>query len=82
MTAWLSVVGIGDDGLEGLAGIARAAIDEAEVLAGGARHLAMLGDGDKRPRLEWGSPIADTINEIKEHRGSRVAVLASGDPMW
>ncbi|NIR59294.1 MAG: cobalamin biosynthesis bifunctional protein CbiET, partial [Gammaproteobacteria bacterium] len=42
MTAWLSVVGIGDDGLEGLSPAARAAIDQAEVLVGGRRHLAML----------------------------------------
>jgi precorrin-6Y C5,15-methyltransferase (decarboxylating) len=33
-------------------------------------------------RLEWRRPIADTIGDIAARRGSRVAVLASGDPLW
>ena len=35
MTAWLSIVGLGEDGLEGLAPAARALVDGAEVLVGG-----------------------------------------------
>ena len=78
---WLSVVGIGADGLEGLRPGARAAIDRAEVLVGGARHLAMLPP-DARPRLAWRSPLTDTLPEILALRPRRVAVLASGDPLW
>jgi precorrin-6B C5,15-methyltransferase / cobalt-precorrin-6B C5,C15-methyltransferase len=82
MTApWLSVVGIGEDGMAGLSSIARAAIDEAEVLVGGARHLAML-PADSRKRIVWASPIETTIQEIGTLAGKRVAVIASGDPMW
>ena len=78
---WLSVVGIGADGLEGLRPGARAAIDRADVLVGGARHLAMLPP-DARPRLAWRSPLTDTLPEILALRPRRVAVLASGDPLW
>ena len=40
MTRWLSIVGIGEDGLDGITSVARALVDQAEVLVGGARHLA------------------------------------------
>lgn len=80
MTAWLSVLGIGDDGLAGLSPAARALLDNAEVVIGGARHLALVGDGpDKR---EWPSPFAGARDLIDSLRGRNVAVLASGDPMW
>ncbi|HYD32227.1 MAG TPA: precorrin-6y C5,15-methyltransferase (decarboxylating) subunit CbiE, partial [Azospirillaceae bacterium] len=80
MTApWLAIVGIGEDGLDGLSPAARAVIDRAKVLVGGTRHLAMLPE-DGRERLEWPSPLADLIPEIERRRGQAVCVLASGDP--
>jgi precorrin-6Y C5,15-methyltransferase (decarboxylating) len=81
MTAWLSVIGIGDDGLDGLSPAARAIIDTAEVLVGGARHLAMVPPGAAE-RFEWQQPFAGSIAAIAKHRGRRLVVLASGDPMW
>ena len=42
MRPWLAVIGIGDDGTGGLAPAARALVDTAEVLVGGARHLGMV----------------------------------------
>ena len=42
MTPWLSIVGIGEDGLDGLGRAARMLVDRAEVLVGGERHLAMV----------------------------------------
>jgi precorrin-6Y C5,15-methyltransferase (decarboxylating) len=81
MTAWLTIIGIGDDGPAGLAPAARAVLDTAETLVGGARHLAMVPDGAAE-RLIWQRPFADTIAAIAARRGRRVVVLASGDPMW
>ena len=43
MSAWLSIIGIGEDGLAGITPAARRLIDDAEVLVGGERHLAMAG---------------------------------------
>lgn len=77
---WLSVVGIGEDGLAGLSAIARSLVDRAEVLVGGDRHLAMLPPDD-RERLVWSSPLRDSIEDILRRRGQAVCVLASGDPM-
>ena len=81
MQKWLSIVGIGEDGLAGVSPIARALIDHAEVLVGGARHLAMLPPDDARENLTWTSPIATSIEALIRRRGRPVCVLASGDPM-
>jgi precorrin-6B C5,15-methyltransferase / cobalt-precorrin-6B C5,C15-methyltransferase len=78
---WLSVVGIGDDGLTGLSPIARSLLDQAEIIFGGKRHLAMLPTTDSRTQLVWQSPFRESIDQIISHRGQRVCVLASGDPM-
>jgi precorrin-6B C5,15-methyltransferase / cobalt-precorrin-6B C5,C15-methyltransferase len=78
---WLSVVGIGDDGLTGLSPIARSFLDQAEIIFGGKRHLAMLPATDSRTQLVWQSPFRESINKIISHRGQGVCVLASGDPM-
>ena len=45
MSVWLSVVGIGEDGIEGLSAAARALVEGAEVLVGGERHLALVPAG-------------------------------------
>lgn len=78
---WLSVVGIGEDGLVGLSPIARSLFDSAKVIVGGDRHLAMLSQSDRREKLVWTSPIEHSIEEIIRRRGQSVCVLASGDPM-
>lgn len=81
MTRWLSVVGIGENGLQGLGPAARTLVETAEVLVGGARHLGFVPEGAAE-RLAWRTPLADTIPEIAARRGRRVTVLASGDPLW
>jgi precorrin-6Y C5,15-methyltransferase (decarboxylating) len=78
---WLSVIGIGEDGIAGLAPAACGLIETAEVLVGGARHLGMVPDHGAE-RILWERPLARTIDAIETRRGSRVTVLASGDPMW
>ncbi len=76
---WLSLIGIGEDGLDGLSSAARDRLAQARLIVGGARHLAMLGTTTAET-LAWGSPLTDTIPAILAHRGRPVAVLASGDP--
>jgi precorrin-6B C5,15-methyltransferase / cobalt-precorrin-6B C5,C15-methyltransferase len=78
---WLAVVGIGEDGIAGLAPAAQALIETAEVLVGGARHLGMVPDHGAE-RIRWERPLTVTIDAIAAQRGRRVTVLASGDPMW
>ena len=78
---WLFVIGLGEDGIAGLAPAARTLVDQAEVLVGGERHLAMVPPG-RAERLPWRRPLADTVGEVAARRGKRVAVLATGDPLW
>lgn len=79
-THWLTVIGIGDGGLDTLTPEQRGALDAARIVFGGARHLAMLGAG--RAAIPWRSPFRDALADIEAHRHSAVAVLATGDPMW
>ncbi|MEG3938203.1 precorrin-6y C5,15-methyltransferase (decarboxylating) subunit CbiE [Microcoleus sp. S36b_A3] len=81
MHKWLSVVGIGEDGLSGLSSIARSLLDRSKIVVGGARHLAMLPTDNTREKLVWASPLQTTIDDIIRRRGESVCVLASGDPM-
>jgi precorrin-6B C5,15-methyltransferase / cobalt-precorrin-6B C5,C15-methyltransferase len=80
MTPWLTVIGIGEDGIEGLPAIHRATLAAAELIVGGARHLAMLGPV-KAETQSWASPLSQTVEEILKRRNRPVVVLATGDPM-
>jgi precorrin-6Y C5,15-methyltransferase (decarboxylating) len=77
---WLSIVGIGEDGVDGLSPIARRLVSDAELVLGGKRHLALADPLIKGQRLSWPSPIGNVLPEIGKHRGRPVTVLASGDP--
>ena len=80
MKRWLSVVGIGEDGLDGLSPAARTMVETAEVLIGGARHLAMVPPGAAE-RWDWRGGFRETVARMESLRGRRVCVLASGDPL-
>ena len=81
---WLSIVGIGEDGWDGLNDEAKRAVESAELVYGGARHLALVPTaGSSATRIPWPSPMTPAVQQIlTEYRGKkRVTVLASGDPM-
>ncbi len=80
MSAWIDVVGIGEDGLAGLGARARAAIAAAEVIVGGEHHLALV-PADGRERIAWSGPFAALAARLAACRPRRVCVLASGDPL-
>ena len=80
-TPWLSIVGLGEDGLDGLSAAARNLLARAELIAGGRRHLALAATLGK-PTLEWETPFAASIPKLLAHRGRRVVALCSGDPFW
>jgi precorrin-6Y C5,15-methyltransferase (decarboxylating) len=81
MTAWLTFIGIGEDGVQGLSAAARKHIAEAELVVGGKRHLA-LASGFAGEALAWPSPLTDAFPAILARRGRKVVVLASGDPFF
>lgn len=80
--AWLSVIGIGEDGLSGLGCEARAAIEAATLIFGGERHLALLPPQAGQQRRPWPRPFAQAYEQVLAQRGEPVCVLASGDPMF
>ncbi|OYU38278.1 MAG: cobalamin biosynthesis bifunctional protein CbiET [Pseudorhodobacter sp. PARRP1] len=75
---WVSIIGLGEDGLPGLSDASRAALAQAEIIFGGPRHLALVGAGDKG--RAW--PVPFSVGPVLALRGQRVAILASGDPFW
>jgi precorrin-6Y C5,15-methyltransferase (decarboxylating) len=77
---WLSIVGIGEDGIEGLDKAARQLIQTASVVFGGARHLALAASLIRGTSKPWPVPFDRTVSEVLAHRGHPVCVLASGDP--
>ena len=78
---WLTIVGIGEDGLRALGDEARRAIDTAEVLIGGKRHLEKVAEHHAE-KVSWGKDFDKGVEAIRQHEGKRVVVLASGDPMY
>jgi precorrin-6B C5,15-methyltransferase / cobalt-precorrin-6B C5,C15-methyltransferase len=75
---WLTIIGIGEDGLAGLSEASRKALDDAETVFGGERHLALAGlTGRGRA---W--PVPFNAEIVLSCRGRPTAVLASGDPFW
>ncbi len=78
---WLALVGIGEDGIDGLSPAARALLAQAELVVGGRRHLALAGDLAAET-LAWPSPIEAALDVIEARRGRPVCVLASGDPFF
>src|SRR5690349_313935 len=75
---WLTIVGIGEDGLAGLSEASRKALAAAETVFGGERHL-------KLARIQargksW--PVPFDAGGVLACRGRPTVVLASGDPFW
>jgi precorrin-6Y C5,15-methyltransferase (decarboxylating) len=77
---WLSIVGIGEDGIDGLSPVARGLVGGAEVVFGGKRHLALAAALIRGAARPWPSPFDRAIDEVVALRGRQVCVLASGDP--
>jgi precorrin-6B C5,15-methyltransferase / cobalt-precorrin-6B C5,C15-methyltransferase len=77
---WLSIVGIGEDGVDGLSAAARALIGGADIVFGGRRHLALAAPLIRGAARAWPSPFDGAAKEVSSHRGRQVCVLASGDP--
>ena len=75
---WLTIIGIGEDGVSGLSLASRNALAAAEIVVGGERHLALADVGARgRP---WSIPF--DMAPVLALRGRRVVVVASGDPYW
>lgn len=82
MRARITVVGIGADGWPGVPAPLRSLVDDAEVVLGGPRHLALLEPRPGQHRVPWPVPLrAGLPSLLAEHAGRRVVALATGDPL-
>jgi precorrin-6Y C5,15-methyltransferase (decarboxylating) len=79
---WLSIVGIGEDGVDGLSPAARGLIAQASLVVGGRRHLALVAGVVRGEVLAWPSPPQAAFPAILARRGAPVCVVASGDPFF
>jgi precorrin-6Y C5,15-methyltransferase (decarboxylating) len=80
-TAKIHIIGIGDDGLEGITSAARQLIDEADLLVGADDTLAHV-PGSKAERLIVGGNLDQVVERLAASQGRGVAVLVSGDPLF
>lgn len=75
------VIGIGDDGLDGVSAATRRLIEEAELLIGPQRTLEELPPSKGRKTAATVN-LNDVVQHIQAAGGARIAVLASGDPLF
>jgi precorrin-6B C5,15-methyltransferase / cobalt-precorrin-6B C5,C15-methyltransferase len=75
------VVGIGADGMAGLAPASRGELSRATVIFGSRRQLALLDETACADRREWPSPMLPALEGLPDDANGDVHVLASGDPM-
>jgi precorrin-6Y C5,15-methyltransferase (decarboxylating) len=79
----VTVTGIGADGWAGLSPRSRAAIEQAGVVVGGPRQLALLPGSVAARQIPLPSPLLPGLTElVAAHAGAGLVVLASGDPMF
>jgi precorrin-6Y C5,15-methyltransferase (decarboxylating) len=79
---WLSIVGIGADGEQGLSVGARRAITESELVLGSQRQLGLVAALIRGQSAAWPSPFSAGLTRVFERRGRSTCVLASGDPFF
>ena len=61
---WLSVIGVGEDGLDGLNSTARSLIAQAEYVFGGARHLALVAPLPQGRCMPWPIPFGAGVEQV------------------
>ncbi|MHC5307275.1 precorrin-6y C5,15-methyltransferase (decarboxylating) subunit CbiE [Bartonella sp. LJL80] len=79
---WLTIIGIGEDGWEGLSIHQQKIVREASYIFGGKRHLSFLPQSLEAELWNWATPFERAIDDLLRLRSENVVVLASGDPMF
>lgn len=80
--AWLSIIGIGEDGIAGLGDKAKQIISESTTVYGGKRHLTLMRSLITGHSAPWPSPFDDAIKAVHNKRGQKTCILASGNPFF
>ena len=75
------IVGIGDDGLDGMTAQARRLLEEADLLVGPDSCAGVLTEA-LRSRLETAANLEELVERIEAAGNQRIVLLASGDPLF
>ncbi|MFI5508426.1 precorrin-6y C5,15-methyltransferase (decarboxylating) subunit CbiE [Mycobacterium sp. NPDC051804] len=75
------VVGIGADGMSGLAQASRAELTKATIVYGSRRQLDLLDKSVTATRRPWPTPMLPALRTILDGADGDVHVIASGDPL-
>jgi precorrin-6Y C5,15-methyltransferase (decarboxylating) len=79
--AKIPIIGVGDDGLEGLTSSARQLVEEADLLLGEGHVLSRIPETSaKRVTIDTG--LDEAIRQVEAGGERRVVVLAEGDPLF
>ncbi|MET0342802.1 MAG: precorrin-6y C5,15-methyltransferase (decarboxylating) subunit CbiE [Polyangiales bacterium] len=79
---WLTLVGLGADGVPSLSEAARTAVSAAHWVVGSGRQLALVAELVRGETFAWPSPLSGGIARLLALRGTPTCVLASGDPFF
>jgi precorrin-6Y C5,15-methyltransferase (decarboxylating) len=77
----IQIIGIGDDGLEGLTRVARQLVEQADLVIGAQQALDRV-PRTSGERLAVGNNPDEVVSRVQAAAGKRIVVLASGDPLF
>lgn len=78
----IAIIGIGDDGLQAVPPSVTKRIEEAEVLLGSERALALVADKVAGERVVLSGDLHDLADQVRNVGKRRAVVLVLGDPMF
>jgi precorrin-6Y C5,15-methyltransferase (decarboxylating) len=77
----IQIIGIGDDGPDGLTAAARQLVEKAEILIGARQTIAAM-PAAKAEKVEIGGDLEAIVRKIEAASDKRVVVLTAGDPLF
>ncbi len=79
-SAWLTLIGVGENGLADLSEAAACALAAARLVICSQRLRPSIAAKAGRECLSWPKPLNTVIKVLQARRGQPVCVLATGDP--
>ena len=77
----IHIIGIGEDGLDGVTDAARRLVNEAELLIGEAHCLSLVPEAPGE-KVTVGANLQDIASQLEENSGRKTVLLAIGDPLF
>lgn len=81
ITDKIHIIGVGDDGLDGLSEAGRQTIHDADVLIGSTRNLQGISETSAE-RLNLGTDLDQLVQMIEQRGDKSIVVLTTGDPLF